>query len=317
MSDPSLRILFAGTPEFAARHLAALLASRHKVVAAYTQPDRPSGRGKKVSASPVKTLAALTGTPVVQPLSLKSADEQARLAAWHADIMVVVAYGLLLPQAVLDAPRLGCINVHASILPRWRGAAPIQRAIEAGDEESGVTIMQMDVGLDTGGVLTIARCPILPSDSAAHLHDRLLELGPKALLQTLDQLALGRVDPVPQDDARATYAKKHSKEEAQLDWMQTASILDRKIHAFNPAPVTHTQLEGERIRIFDSRTSTLRHTDKPGTMLVKGNQLLVCCGEGTVLELLSLQLPGGKPLCAKDALNGFSARFQAGKCFGL
>ncbi len=315
MSDPSLRILFAGTPEFAARHLAALLASRHKVIAAYTQPDRPSGRGKKVSASPVKTLAALTGTPVLQPLDLKSAEEQARLAAWDADVMVVVAYGLLLPQAVLDAPRLGCINVHASILPRWRGAAPIQRAIEAGDEESGVTIMQMDAGLDTGAMLTITRCPILPSDSAANLHDRLLELGPKALLQTLDELAHGRIDPVSQDNALATYARKLSKEEAQLDWTQTAAVLDRKIRAFNPAPVSHTQLEGERIRIFDSRVTSRQHSDKPGEILVNGNQLLVCCGEGSVLELLSLQLPGGKPLCAKDALNGFSARFHAGKCF--
>lgn len=317
MSDPSLRILFAGTPEFAARHLAALLASRHKIVAAYTQPDRPSGRGKKVAASPVKTLAALTGTPVMQPESLKSADEQERLAAWQADVMVVVAYGLLLPQAVLDAPRLGCINVHASILPRWRGAAPIQRAIEAGDEESGVTIMQMDAGLDTGAMLHTARCPILPTDSAVHLHDRLLELGPKALLQTLDQLAQGRAEPIPQDETLATYARKLSKEEAQLDWHQDAADLDRKIRAFNPAPVTHTQLDGERIRIFDSRTSTLHHNDTPGTILVRGNQLLVCCGEGSVLELLCLQLPGGKPLAAKDALNGFSARFQAGKCFSL
>lgn len=311
--NTSLRIIFAGTPEFAARHLAALLASRHEVVCVYTQPDRPAGRGKKLSASPVKALAAMTGKPVVQPATLKTAEAQSLLAEWRADLMVVVAYGLLLPQAVLDIPRLGCINVHASLLPRWRGAAPIQRAIEAGDEETGVTIMQMDAGLDTGAMLSSSRCSIYPTDRASDLHDRLLHLGPPALLAALDQLARGQIEATPQDDAEATYAAKLSKEEARIDWSQPAAVLDLRIRAFNPFPMAWTSMENERLRLLNSRTVTETHNEQPGTLLTRGDRLLVACGDGSVLELLELQLPGGKALSAREVINGFVHRFAPGR----
>ncbi len=315
--NTSLRIIFAGTPEFAARHLAALLASRHEVVCVYTQPDRPAGRGKKLSASPVKALAAMTGKPVLQPSTLKTAEAQSLLAEWRADLMVVVAYGLLLPQAVLDIPRLGCINVHASLLPRWRGAAPIQRAIEAGDDQTGVTIMQMDAGLDTGAMLSRSRCAIYPTDCASDLHDRLLHLGPPALLTALDQIARGHIEATPQDDAEASYAAKLSKAEARIDWSQPAAVLDRRIRAFNPFPVAWTDLEEERLRLLNSRVVTNVHTETPGTLLTRDDHLLVACGAGSVLELLALQLPGGRALSAREAINGFGHRFAAGRQLGL
>lgn len=312
----SLKIVFAGTPEFAARHLAALLASRHQVVCVYTQPDRPAGRGKKLSASPVKALAAMTGTPIAQPPTLKSAEAQSLLAEWRADLMVVVAYGLLLPQAVLDIPRLGCINVHASLLPRWRGAAPIQRAMEAGDDETGITIMQMDAGLDTGAMLSRSRCGIYPSDCASDLHDRLLHLGPPALLTALDQLARGQIEATPQDEAEATYAAKLSKDEARVDWSLPAAILDRRIRAFNPFPVAWTSMDDERLRLLNSRPVTETHADQPGTLLTRGDRLLVACGDNSVLELVELQLPGGRALSAREVMNGFGHRFAPGRQLG-
>lgn len=315
--NTSLRIIFAGTPEFAARHLAALLASRHEVVCVYTQPDRPAGRGKKLTASPVKALAAMTGKPVLQPPTLKTAEAQSLMAEWRADLMVVVAYGLLLPQAVLDIPRLGCINVHASLLPRWRGAAPIQRAIEAGDDQTGVTIMQMDAGLDTGAMLSRSHCAIYPTDRASDLHDRLLHLGPPALLATLNQMARGAIDATPQDDAEATYAAKLSKDEAHIDWSQPADVLDRRIRAFNPFPVAWTSLEEERLRLLNSRVVTDTHSDTPGALLTRDDRLLVACGDGSVVELLELQLPGGRALSAREAINGFGHRFAPGRQLGL
>ncbi len=248
MSAP-LKIIFAGTPDFAARHLDALLASEHQVVGVFTQPDRPAGRGNKLTPSPVKTLAQSRDIPVFQPKSLRPAENQHLVADLEADVMVVVAYGLILPQAVLTMPRLGCINVHGSLLPRWRGAAPIQRALWAGDSETGVTIMQMDVGLDTGDMLHKLNCPITAQDTSATLYDKLAQLGPQGLLETLSQLADGRAQPEKQDDALANYAEKLSKEEARLNWQLPAAQLERCIRAFNPWPVSYFLIEDQPVKL--------------------------------------------------------------------
>lgn len=317
MSDPvGLKILFAGTPDFAAQHLQALLQSKHQVIAVYTQPDRPAGRGKKLQASAVKSVAEQAQVPVCQPRHLKDAEEQKRLAEFGADIMVVVAYGLLLPTPVLTAPRLGCINVHASLLPRWRGAAPIARAIEAGDTETGITIMQMDRGLDTGDMLLRTHCPIQPNDDAQDLHDRLAALGPSSLLAALDQIAEDGLHGEKQDDSLATYAHKLSKDEARIDWSHPAAKLHRQVRAFNPYPVAFTELDGERLRIFTAKPEPLAHKQPPGTLLPAPGRLLVACGDDSALELLNLQLPGKKALSAAVILNGFAQRFAAGKQLG-
>lgn len=315
-TDKGLKIIFAGTPEFAARHLQALLQSEHQIVAVYTQPDRPAGRGKKLQASPVKELALERSIEIQQPLSLKNSEAQAVLAAYHADLMVVVAYGLLLPAAVLETPRIGCINVHASLLPRWRGAAPIQRAIEAGDTETGITIMQMDVGLDTGDMLSTHTCPILPRDTAEDLHDRLAEIGPPALLQTLQQLQQGSLQPERQDDSLATYAHKLSKDEALINWSVPASEIDRRVRAFNPFPVAFTTLDGENLRIFQTEIHSGTHNSKPGTLLQTDKELVVACGENTSLSLLTVQLPGKKAMAVRDLLNGSAGRLQPGIILG-
>ncbi|RYE02187.1 MAG: methionyl-tRNA formyltransferase, partial [Sphingobacteriales bacterium] len=262
-----LKIIFAGTPEFAAVHLAALLGSEHHVTAVYTQPDRPAGRGKLLQASPVKALALEKQIPVCQVSSLKTAEAQAQLAAWGADIMVVVAYGLLLPQAVLETPRLGCINVHASLLPRWRGAAPIQRAIEAGDEATAITIMQMDAGLDTGPMLHTTPCPILPDDNARTLHDRLAAMGPAAMLAVLDQLAQGTAQPLPQPSEGVTYAHKLSKEEAAIDWRADATDISRRVRAFNPAPMAYFGLGTERVRVLNAAVVESSSVGAPGEIV--------------------------------------------------
>ncbi|MEO6696481.1 MAG: methionyl-tRNA formyltransferase, partial [Gammaproteobacteria bacterium] len=237
-----LKIIFAGTPEFAVPALQALLDSAHEVCAVYTQPDRPAGRGRTVQASPVKQLALRHRIPVLQPPSLKDASVQETLRALVADLMVVVAYGLILPAAVLSAPRLGCINIHASLLPRWRGAAPIQRAILAGDDQTGITLMQMDEGLDTGAMLVQRPCPILPTDSAKTLHDRLAALGAETLIETLGPLQDGTITARTQNGDAACYAAKLSKPEAVLDWRLDAAALDRKVRAFNPSPVAQGTL---------------------------------------------------------------------------
>ncbi|WP_125561197.1 methionyl-tRNA formyltransferase [Pseudoalteromonas rubra] len=300
----SLRIVFAGTPDFAAKHLAALIASHHDVVAVYSQPDRPAGRGKKLKASEVKTLALEHDLPVYQPQSLKSDDAQAELAALNADVMVVVAYGLLLPKAILDTPRLGCLNVHGSILPRWRGAAPIQRAIWAGDKETGVTIMQMDEGLDTGDMLHIATCPIDEDETSASLYNKLAELGPDALVATLDKLAAGTLNAEPQDDAQANYAKKLSKEEANIDWQLDALQIERNIRAFNPWPVCYTQMQGQTVKIWQAQTVPQKGT--PGQVLsADKNGITIACGE-QALTITQLQPQGKKPMSAQDFLNGRS-----------
>lgn len=301
--DKPLRIIFAGTPEFAAVALQALLDSSHEVVAVYTQPDRPAGRGRKLKPGPVKALALAHAIPVCQPLSLKSPDEQDRLAEWQADVMVVAAYGLLLPKAVLSLPRYGCLNIHASLLPRWRGAAPIQRAILAGDTQTGVTIMQMDVGLDTGDMLLKESCPIGSGDTAQTLHDRLATLGANALLEILTGLP-DKLNPEPQDEGQASYAHKLDKAEAWLDWQQAAVQLARQVQAFNPWPVAQTRLGDKLIRVWHAEALDTPTDAQPGT-LVKTDKtgFDVACGEGT-LHITSLQLPGGKAMDAAALLNG-------------
>ena len=298
-----LNIIFAGTPDFAARHLQALIDSHHNVIAVYTQPDRPAGRGKKLTASPVKELALAHNIPVYQPGSLRKEPAQQELAALNADIMVVVAYGLILPKVVLDTPRLGCINVHGSILPRWRGAAPIQRALWAGDKETGVTIMQMDIGLDTGDMLLKTYLPIEDDDTSASLYEKLAQQGPDALLQALEGLANGTLAAEKQDEALANYAEKLSKEEARLDWTKSATQLWQEVRAFNPWPVSYFEHQGNTIKVWQTQVSTTSSNAAPGTIISASKKgIEVATGDG-VLTLLSMQLPGKKPLSVADILN--------------
>ena len=316
MPKQPLRIIFAGTPDFAALHLATLIDSEHQLLAVYTQPDRPAGRGKKLLASPVKQLALEAGLPIRQPASLKEEDAQKALDGLAADIMIVVAYGLILPQAVLDAPRLGCLNVHASLLPRWRGAAPIQRAIEAGDDTTGITIMQMDAGLDTGAMLATAACTIPAHCSAADLHDKLARLGPPLLLEVLQDLSGYQSRGRAQQDDLATYARKMTKAEACVNWLCSARELDRRIRAFNPFPVCYSSLDGQRIRIWQAQALLdSSHSQPPGTILrADGKGILVNCGDGQLL-IERLQLPGGKVLTAQQVLSAKQELFSPGRAF--
>ncbi|WP_045485251.1 methionyl-tRNA formyltransferase [Vibrio owensii] len=308
----SLRIVFAGTPDFAARHLAALLSSEHEVIAVYTQPDRPAGRGKKLTASPVKTIALEHDIPVYQPENFKSDEAKQQLADLNADIMVVVAYGLLLPQVVLDTPKLGCINVHGSILPRWRGAAPIQRSIWAGDAETGVTIMQMDIGLDTGDMLKIATLPIEASDTSASMYEKLAGLGPDALIDCLADIATGQAEPVKQDDELANYAKKLSKEEARINWNDDAAHIERCVRAFNPWPMSHFEAAENSIKVWQSRVAE-QTSDKPAGTIVQADKtgIYVATGNGT-LVLEQLQVPGKKAMSVQDILNSRASWFEVG-----
>jgi methionyl-tRNA formyltransferase len=313
-SQAGLRLVFAGTPDFAALHLDALLGSSHQLLAAYTQPDRPAGRGKKLKPSPVKTLALANEVQVHQPISLRDATAQAELKALQPDLLVVVAYGLILPQAVLDIPSRGCLNVHASLLPRWRGAAPIQRAIEAGDEESGITIMQMDAGLDTGDMLASCQLPIAGDTSAASLHDQLAAAGAPLLIQVLDALAEYQAHASPQPETGATYAHKIEKAEAQLDWSQSAQTLLRKILAFNPFPIAWTLLGDDRLKIWNA--SCCEGQGKAGEILQRDAQgVVVACGDGA-LRLQQLQLPGGRPMAAAELLKARAERFAIGVRLG-
>jgi len=296
------KIIFAGTPEFAAVGLQALLAQNYTISAVYTQPDRRAGRGRKLQASAVKQLAQAHQIPVFQPHSLKKEIVQQELAALQPDLLIVAAYGLLLPQAVLNIPRLGCINIHASLLPRWRGAAPIQRAIAAGDTQTGITIMQMDAGLDTGDMLLSKTCAILPTDTAATLHDRLAILGGESIVQALANWA--QLVPQAQDEALACYARKLDKSEAQLDWQQPAQVLERSIRALNPWPIAVASLRELSLRIWGAEAQIAEQTTyPPGTLLrADKNGLAVQTGQG-VLRLLQVQQPGAKPVSAHDFLN--------------
>ncbi|TMO71997.1 methionyl-tRNA formyltransferase [Pseudoalteromonas sp. S3785] len=313
MTKP-LRIIFAGTPDFAARHLQALIQSEHQIVGVYSQPDRPAGRGKKLKASEVKALALEHELPVFQPQSLKNEEALTDLKSLNADIMIVVAYGLILPKAILEAPRLGCLNVHGSILPRWRGAAPIQRAIWAGDEETGVTIMQMDEGLDTGDMLHISRCPIAADETSASLYTKLAELGPGALIQTVNKLANGELTAEPQNDEQANYAKKLSKEEANIDWTMDAVQIERNIRAFNPWPVCFTQMGEQSVKIYQA--SVVEQTGNAGEVLSSDkNGIVVACGK-LALCITQLQPQGKKPMAISDFLNGRSDWVTPGTVLG-
>lgn len=309
MSD--LNIIFAGTPDFAARHLDALLSSSHNVVGVFTQPDRPAGRGNKLTASPVKQLAEQHNIPVFQPKSLRPEENQQLVASLNADVMVVVAYGLILPAPVLDMPRLGCINVHGSLLPKWRGAAPIQRSLWAGDSETGVTIMKMDVGLDTGDMLHKLACPIEPEDTSASLYNKLAELGPAGMLTTLEQLSAGTTKPEVQDEAQVSYAEKLSKDEARLDWSLSAAQLERCIRAFNPWPVSYFTVEDQPFKVW--KASVQPPVDgEPGEIVQADKRgIQVATAEG-VLVLEELQPAGKKAMKAQDLLNSRRDWFTPG-----
>ena len=307
-----LRIIFAGTPDFAAKHLASLIESPHEVVAVYTKEDTPSGRGKKLQASAVKALALEHELEVIQPPSLKTEDALQTLTEFNADLMVVVAYGLILPQAILDTPKLGCINVHGSLLPKWRGAAPIQRSIWAGDAQSGVTIMQMDKGLDTGAMLFKASLDIANDDTSATLYDRLAELGPVALVEAIDLLSENNLPSEVQDEALATYAHKLSKDEAQINWNDDAMHIGRCVRAFNPWPVSHFQLNDMNIKVWQATASNESVSESPGTVISADKKGIVVAATNGTITLLNLQFPGKKAMSINDILNSRKALFTPG-----
>nr|WP_324187594.1 MULTISPECIES: methionyl-tRNA formyltransferase [Thiomicrorhabdus] len=301
-----MKIIFAGTPDFSVAPLKALLASEHQVIAVYTQPDRPAGRGRKLTPSPVKQVALEHDIPVYQPESLRNETAQQELATLNADLMVVVAYGLILPKAVLDMPKYGCLNIHASLLPRWRGAAPIQRAIESGDAASGVTIMQMDVGLDTGDMLYKVETPIGVEDSAQTLHDRLSVLGSEALMATLKNLPGYQAEAQKQDESLVTYAEKLNKAEAEIDWNQPAATVVRRIQAFNPWPVAFTDFQGQPLRVWQARllnsqeAQALNTSAAGGTVLaVEKSGMIVACRDQPIL-VQNVQPAGKKAMAAYD-----------------
>jgi len=297
---PGLTVVFAGTPDFSVPAFEAIAASTHRIVAAYTQPDRPSGRGLKLEPSPVKRAAAARGIPVEQPATLKDPMAVERLAAWRPDVMVVVAYGLLLPQAVLDVPRLGCLNIHASLLPRWRGAAPIQRALLAGDRRTGISIMRMEAGLDTGPVLSGQAVDIAPDETGGSLHDRLARLGATLIVAALDRMEAGTARFEPQDAAAATYARKLAKAEAVIDWTQPAAVLERQVRAFDPWPVAETRLDGRQFRIWRAHAVDADSSAAPGTVLSSGTEgITVMTGRGA-LVLDRVQLPGKRAVTTQE-----------------
>lgn len=310
-----MRIIFAGTPHFAAHALAALL-DKHEVVAVLTQPDRPSGRGMQLTASPVKQMALQRGIPVLQPLTLKTQEAQKEIAALNADLMVVAAYGLILPQAVLQLPKQGCLNIHASLLPRWRGAAPIQRAILAGDKETGITIMQMDVGLDTGDMLLKKVCEISESDTAESLHDKLAVLGAEAIVETLKLVEQRQLRPEKQNDKLATYAAKLTKVEAMLDWNLEAVQLHRAVRGYYPFPVAHTTMGDTPIKVIRARIRQQdAQAEAPGTVLTIDKECIwVACGEGA-LGIEVMQKPGGKALPVPQFIQSFPIKI--GDRFGV
>jgi len=299
----SLKVIFAGTPEFSVAPLQALIESRHEVIAVYTQPDRPAGRGRSMKPSPVKEKALEAAIPVYQPLNFREETDLSALEALNADVMIVVAYGLLLPQRVLDAPKYGCLNIHASLLPRWRGAAPIQRAIQAGDAETGVTIMQMEAGLDTGPMLYKSVIQIGDAETGGELHDRLMPLGADALIATLDLLVEDRLQPQVQDDSLANYAHKLQKKEAEVDWNQSAVEIARMVRAFNPWPVAYTRLGKKSLRIWQAEALSAGHSSAPGAVTATSAEGIdVATAEG-VLRIRELQPEGKRRMPARDFLN--------------
>lgn len=311
-ANKSLKIIFAGTPDFAAKHLQALLNSSHQVIGVFTQPDKPAGRGNKLTASPVKQLALQNNLPVYQPISLKDSANQQIIADLNADIMIVVAYGLILPQTVLDMPKYGCLNVHGSLLPRWRGAAPIQRACWAGDTETGITIMQMDVGLDTGDMLYKEKCHIEDDDTSATLYNKLAQIGPDALLKTLMLIIEGKANPEKQNESQVTYATKLSKQEAKLNWNLTATQLERCIRAFNPWPVSYFEINGELIKVWQANVISETTDKTPGTILRADKSGIQIATQDGVINMTLLQPAGKKPMSAQDFLNSRKAWFIVG-----
>lgn len=308
-----MRLVFAGTPDFAATALKALIAAGHTVVGVYSQPDRPAGRGRKLQPSPVKQVALDAGIPVFQPESLKSEAAQQQLAGLQPDVMVVAAYGLILPRAVLDIPTRGCLNIHASLLPRWRGAAPIQRAIAAGDSETGITIMQMNEGLDTGAMLLKSVTAIEDQDTGGSLHDRLADLGGQAIVKALELLAKGELRGEAQNDDQACYARKLSKDEGHIDWNRDAADIERLIRAFNPWPGTYTDLDDLRIRIHEAQVIGINSGKASGTVLARDRQGIdVACGQDT-LRITRLQLPGSRAQSVNDLINGGKALLMPGQ----
>ena len=294
-----MKIIFMGTPEIAA-HILEDVSKVHQVVCVYTQPPRPAGRKMQLQPSTVQVMAEKLGIPVCSPKTLKTPESQAEFAKWDADVAVVCAYGLILPQAILDTPKLGCINIHASLLPRWRGAAPIQRAIQAGDAETGITIMKMDAGLDTGDMLMRGIVPITPDMTAGELHDRLMEMGSKLILKTLEEMP----SAITQPQEGVTYAEKIKKEEALIDWHLPAAQIERTIRAFNPFPVAYFMHGQERIRVFRAEVEPVQTTAAPGTVL--DNRLLIACGNGTALRLTVLQRAGKNKMPADELLKGWT-----------
>lgn len=299
---PRPRIVFAGTPDFAVPALQTLIDAGYPPVAVYTQPDRPAGRGRKLKPGPVKQTALAHGLPVCQPQSLRDSDAQAELAALQPTLMLVVAYGLLLPPAVLAMPPLGCVNLHASLLPRWRGAAPVQRALLAGDHETGITLMQMDSGLDTGATLAVSRCPIAPDDTGGSLHDRLARLGAQLLESRLEALLEARLEARPQPAEGVSYAARITREEARIDWSRPARQIERQVRAFNPWPVAFCQLGKDTLRIWQARATGPTPPGPPGSLHTGHETLTVTTGDGG-LALEQVQLPGRRPISARDLLN--------------
>lgn len=308
-----LKVAFAGTPDFAAVALKGIMESAHNVIAVLTQPDRPAGRGQKLHVSPVKTLAMAQGIPILQPVTLKDERALAEVQALQADVIVVAAYGLLLPHAVLAAPRLGCINIHASLLPRWRGAAPIQRAIIAGDTQTGITIMQMDAGLDTGPVLSMSPCNIESTESGGSLHNKLATLGSQAIVHALNELEAGTLTPRAQAATGVTYAAKLTKKDAQIEWNQSAFQIDRLVRAFNPWPTARTVWRGNPLLVWKMHALAEQSSAAPGTLVaIHRDGIDVACGQGQA-RLQEIQLPGGKRISVADFLN--SRQLEIGERF--
>ncbi|MDE8604694.1 methionyl-tRNA formyltransferase [Marinomonas sp. RSW2] len=323
MPTSPLRIVFAGTPEFAAASLQAILekqaANQYDIVGVYTQPDRPAGRGQKLVQSPVKQLALTNNIPVFQPLNFKLDEDKAQLAELNADLMIVAAYGIILPKTVLDTPKLGCINVHASLLPRWRGAAPIHRALIAGDGETGITIMQMDVGLDTGDMLLKAFCDIKPADTSATLHDRLAMIGGDTLIEALEMLKANTLVPEVQDDSLTCYAAKLTKQEANINWSASAELIERQIRGLSPWPVAYTNSLAGVMKIHAAHIASVSdEASTPGDILVVSKEgVIVATGQGSIL-ITDIQFAGGKRMKVKDALNGkHKAALEIGQRLGL